>query len=106
MFYIHNVAGRLRVKSDVFKKNFGVVDDIRKVLSTANGIGTVDFNMTTGSMLIHYNPAVITHRDILGLLETKGYFDRSKAVTSDEYLEGKIRKVMESVLMFSVETLL
>ena len=106
MFYIHNVAGRLRVRGEVFKKNFGSVDEIRKALSTLNGIGTVNFNLTTGSILIHYNSAMLTHRDILALLETRGYFDRSKAITSDEYWKGMVGKVMEIVLMSSVELLL
>ena len=102
MFYIHNVAGRLRVRSEMFKKNFGSVDEIREVLSTLRGIGSVDFNMTTGSILIHYNPDMLTHRDILGLLETRGYFDSSKSITSDEYWKAKTAKVMETILMSSV----
>ena len=105
MFYIHDVAGRLRVRSDVFKKKSGLFDEIRKVLSTAQGIGTVSFNMTTGSILIHYNPAMLTCRDILRLLESKGYFDRTRVVASDEYLKGKLGKVIETILMSSVELL-
>ena len=106
MFYIHNVPGRVRIKSDGLKRNPDSFDEIRKALSTIVGIGTVDFNLTTGSILVHYNPKITNSEEITGLLENRGFFDYSKAVTNDEYLKKKISKVVETLLMTVTGTLI
>ena len=97
MFYIHNVPGRVRIKSDALKGNPGAADEVRKALSTIRGIGTVDINLTTGSILVYYNPKVTNYVEIAGFLETKGFFDRSRAITNDEYVRKKVSKVIETV---------
>jgi len=99
MIYMHNVPGRVRIKNDVLKRNPNSVDEIRKALSTIGGIGTVDINLTTGSILVHYNPKVTNGEEIARLLENRGLFDRSKAVTNDEYLKKKFSAMVETVLM-------
>ena len=86
-YYIHKVPGRLRVKTPVVKRNKEVADEIRKTLSTVNGIATVDINLTTGSILINYNPKTVEDKDIVNTLQRQGYFDTSKALTNDEYLQ-------------------
>lgn len=99
MTYIHNVPGRVRIKSDVLKRNADFVDEIRKALSTIMGIGTVDINLTTGSILIHYNPKVTNCEEIVVFLKRGGFFDSTRAVTNDEYLKEKVSTVLETVLM-------
>ena len=90
--YMHNVPGRLRVKSPAIRKNTDAADDIRKVLSTMTGIATVDINLTTGSVLINYNPATVQYQDIVGTLQRKGYFDASKAINHDQYIQRAAAK--------------
>ncbi|HXW69701.1 MAG TPA: hypothetical protein VEJ88_08825 [Dissulfurispiraceae bacterium] len=99
MTYIHNVPGRVRIKSDVLKRNPDSVDEIRKALSTIMGIGTVDINLTTGSILINYNRKVTNYEEIVAFLKRGGFFDSSRAITNDEYLKGKVSVVVEAVLM-------
>jgi copper chaperone CopZ len=86
-YYIHNVPGRLRVKTPVVKRNNKAADEIRKTLSTVNGIATVDINLTTGSILINYNPKMVHQSDIISALQRNGYFDTSKAITNDQYIQ-------------------
>jgi len=86
-YYVHNVPGRLRVKSPLVKRNDDAAGEIKKILSTLNGIATVDVNLTTGSILINYNPKTIHHSDIISTLQRKGYFDTSKAITNNEYIQ-------------------
>ncbi len=93
MFYIHNVPGRLRIISEAVKKNPSAPDAIRMGLSTLTGIGVVYVNLTTGSILIHYNPQTANVRDIVGVIERKGYFDRSKAISSDDYFRNGFSKI-------------
>ncbi len=85
-YYMHNVQGRLRIKSPVIKNNKNVADELKKNLSMLHGIATVDINLTTGSLLVNYNHKSIKHMDIVDILQKKGYFDASKAVNNDEYL--------------------
>jgi cation transport ATPase len=85
-YYMHNVQGRLRVKSPLLKRNDAAANELKMALSTIQGIAAVDFNPTTGSLLINYNHRKTNHEDIISLLERKGYFDRKKAITNDKYL--------------------
>lgn len=91
-YYIHNVPGRLRIKSPVIKNNRVVADELKKSLSSLYGIGTVDINLTTGSLLINYNHKSLKYTDIVDTLQRKGYFDISKAQTNDEYLQKAAEK--------------
>ncbi|MGO9377163.1 MAG: HMA2 domain-containing protein [Dissulfurispiraceae bacterium] len=91
-FYIHNTPGRLRIKSPIIRRNENASYEVRKILGATNGIATVDANLTTGSLLINYNPKVIKHDDIIDLLQRKGYFDKDKAVTHDQYIKGAASK--------------
>lgn len=91
-YYIHNVPGRLRIKSPFIKNNKYVADDLQTSLNTLHGVDAVDVNLTTGSLLINYDLKSIKHTDIVDILEVKGYFESSKAQTNDEYLHRAASK--------------
>jgi copper chaperone CopZ len=91
-YYMHNVPGRLRIKSPAIKKNENVAGELKKALSTMNGIATVDINLTTGSLLVNYNPKMASHKDIISILQRKGYFDTSKATSNDQYIHSAAAK--------------
>ena len=91
-YYIHNVPGRVRLKSPIIKKNANVADEIKKTLSTMSGIATVDINLTTGSLLVNYNPQTTSHKDIISILQRKGYFDETRATTNEQYIHGAASK--------------
>jgi len=91
-YYIHNVPRRLRIKRPSIKKNANVANELKMALSTMNGIATVDINLTTGSLLVNYNPKMASHKDIISLLQRKGYFDTTKAATNDQYIHSAASK--------------
>lgn len=91
-YYMHNVPGRLRIKSPVIKNNKTVADELKKSLSMLYGVATVDINLTTGSLLVNYNSKLVKQMDIVDILQRKGYFDASKAATNDEYLHRAASK--------------
>jgi hypothetical protein len=62
-----------------------------------HGIGTADFNTTTGSLLIHYNPAEIHHQDILSTLERAGFYRSDKTVTNDQVIHQATTKAFKVV---------
>ncbi len=110
-YYIHSIPGRLRIKSLKVKQNPRASEEIRMALSSLQGLGTVEINNITGSILVNYNPGVLNSKDITSLLERKGYFDSSKAVTNDTYIKEKVtalgnfasRTVFGSVVEKSLE---
>ncbi len=104
MFYIHSVPGRVRIISEVIKKNPRAADEVRKWLSTLAGIGTADINLTTGSILVHYNTKMVNASDIVNLLERKGYFDQTRAISNDEYFRNGFSKTGSKVVKAIVET--
>jgi Heavy metal associated domain 2 len=95
--YVHSVPGRLRLKNPLFK-NSTVHYDVQKALvNMGHGIGTADFNATTGSLLIHYNPAEIHHQDILSTLERAGFYHPEKTVTNDQVVRQATTKAIKVV---------
>jgi len=104
MFYIHNVPGRVRIFSEAIKRNPKAADEVRMVLSTLTGVGTAHINLTTGSLLIYYNPRAIKVADIIAILERRGYFDRTKAISNDEYFIKSLSKAGEIVVRTVVGT--
>ncbi len=86
-YYIHNVPGRLRIKTPLIKKNQSIAEDVKNLLRPIIGISSTSFNLITGSIVINYDPKVITSKEIVNALNYAGYFDLSKAVTNDEYIK-------------------
>lgn len=84
--YVHNVPGRLRIKNPLFKNGSNHYAVRKTLVDMGHGIGTADFNMTTGSLLINYNPKEIHHQDILSALARGGYYHPDKTVTNDQVI--------------------
>ena len=82
----------LELKARAIKRNENVANELKKALSTMNGIATVDINLTTGSLLVNYNPKMANHKDIISILQRKGYFDTTKAATNDQYIHSAAAK--------------
>jgi hypothetical protein len=62
-----------------------------------HGIGTAEFNRTTGSLLIHYNPTEIRHQDILTTLERAGFYRPEKTITNDQVVHQATTKAFHVV---------
>jgi hypothetical protein len=90
-YYIHTTPGRLRLKNPLFK-NRNTHDHIKMLLSALIGIATIDINSTTGSLTIHYNASQINDKDIINTLQGAGYFDETKAISNDQYIQTAASK--------------
>lgn len=88
--FLHNVPHRVRIETDVLKSDSGVADEIRKALSTIRGIGTVDIDVATSSILINYNPELTNYREIVGILKGRGLFNSSVVVKTDDHFRGRL----------------
>ena len=96
-YYIHGVPGRLRVKTPVVRGSQYKAEEVQQLLKTIRGIMSVTASILTGSLVISYDPTVITQKEILDLLKRNGYFDESKAITNDHYIQSAVTKVAHIV---------
>ncbi len=99
-YYLHHVPGRLRVKSPAVKGKKRVADEVLSLLKGIDGVDNVDVNLTTGSLLINYDPEQVHRDDIVYALHGNGYFDPSKATTNDQYIHNAASKFLSLVSMF------
>jgi hypothetical protein len=80
-------------------KNPASHEEIKRMLVSdiGMGIGTVEFNTTTGSVLVHYDATRINHRDILRVLHDAGYYDPACTVTNDQLVHSAASKALHVV---------
>jgi hypothetical protein len=98
--YVHHVPGRLRVRTPMVKNNRAGAEEVERLLLAAMGVEKVVINLTTGSCLVSYDPSTTTRDDIISLLSVKGYFDRSGAITNDEYFQRVASTVFSLAVCF------
>ncbi len=98
--YVHHVPGRLRIKSQFFK-NPKVQGCISTLLAGTYGVESHNINSSTGSVTVRYRTAQTNCRDILGLFQRAGYFDASKAMTSDQYIYQKSVGMLSAFVDFA-----
>lgn len=96
--YIHDIPGRIRVTSPKIKNNHRAAEEVKRLMTPYNGVTSVEYNLVTGSILINYRPDKLDKKDIVDLLSEKGFFDKSKAVTNDEYFKRTVNYIGRLVL--------
>lgn len=96
-YYIHGVPGRLRVKTPVVRGSQYKAEEVQQLLKTIRGIMSVTARTLTGSLVISYDPTIINQKEIVEFLKKTGYFDDSKAVTNDHYIQSAVTKVAHIV---------
>ncbi len=92
-YYVHNVPGRLRIKSPVVKHDGGAAAEMVRLLKASIGVKNVVVRVMTGSCLIHYDPAMTGPDDLVLALSKGGYFDPSQAITNDEHIRNVAAKL-------------
>ena len=99
-YYIHDVPGRLRIRTPHVKNNEDTATKLENLLSQMAGVNNIDINLMTGSCLVKYDPSTASPTDIVTLFTEEGYFDPSRAVTNDEYINDAASKVMSFLSAF------
>jgi len=54
----HRTRGRIRLTVQDFKKNSKSLEDVKKAIAPMHGVCRVEVNSTTGSVTVHYDPAL------------------------------------------------
>jgi hypothetical protein len=96
-YYYHEVPGRLRFKTPVLKGNHLLGKEIEDHLLVVGGVQSVKTSTVTGSIIVNYDPKIVSSREITDFVAEKGYFDKNRALTSDQYLTHSFEKVGQAV---------
>jgi copper chaperone CopZ len=99
-YYIHDVPGRLRIRSPHVKNNEDTAYRLENLLRQMAGVNNIDINLMTGSCLVKYDPATASCNDIVSMLTEEGYFDPSRAITNDQYINDGVSKVITFLSAF------
>jgi hypothetical protein len=99
-YYLHQVPGRLRVKTPFIKGSEERASEVQDFLKRLGGIESISTNIITGSLTIYYNPAEIDPETITNNLSRVGYFDRSKAITNDQYIFAAASSALSFAALF------
>jgi copper chaperone CopZ len=88
---VHQIPGRLRVKSPALRYHEHACRAAEAVLRTVPGVTTVSARSLTGSVVVTYDPAILDAAGLLGVLETNGWFESRRARSVDDELhEGAL----------------
>ena len=96
-YYLHVVPGRVRVKIPIIKGDERKAQDIESNLANLIGIQSVSANSLTGSIVVCYDSNLTDSDDILQALKRQGYFDETKVMTNDQYIQNAASKVGQSI---------
>jgi hypothetical protein len=69
----HHVPGRLRLRSAALKGNACASEQVRRHLAQIDGVTSARANPATGSVLLEYDPNVISPSNVGDVLATRGY---------------------------------
>ncbi len=72
--YVHHIPGRLRVRSAAIKRNESQASAVKALLAGIPGVRSSEVNTLTGSIVVHYDPAVTSGPAVSAVLREKGYF--------------------------------
>jgi hypothetical protein len=99
-FYMHQIPGRLRVKTPFIKGNPERACEAERLLEFIPGIKSVSANTITGSLVIRYDPKTISAESITEALTDARLFNPAKAITNDEYIHAMASKALSFAAAF------
>jgi copper chaperone CopZ len=74
-YYLHHVPGRIRVKIPNIKHRPYKADRVREMLQEQSGIDRIHVNLSTGSVVVYYDPEKTSAAQILNLLKYNDLID-------------------------------
>jgi hypothetical protein len=79
----HHVPGRLRLRSPALKGNASASEQARHQLAQIRGVRATSANPVTGSVLLEYDPSVLSAGKVIDLLAAQGYVLRATEVEAE-----------------------
>lgn len=84
--YVHHVPGRLRVRTPLIRNNVRKAAEVKELLSLY-GVDRLQVNHLTGSIVVTFDPTVLTAETLLNLLKQKGLYDSARAISCDDHIQ-------------------
>ena len=93
--YIHHIPGRVRVRMPELKANAKGAQEFQAVMQQIPGVASVEINLLTGSVLVHYDGSSATAGLLHNLLQRHGAWPTSKVAgeTVTRLIGQKVVKV-------------
>jgi copper chaperone CopZ len=85
----HHLPGRLRLRSALFKGNARASEETQRHLAEIRGVTSARANPTTGSVLLEYDPDVISPSKVSDVLAAHGYILRRLALRPKPEIGGR-----------------
>jgi hypothetical protein len=105
--YVHHVPGRLRMRVAAVKRNPQAAELARQRLSAARGIVSAEASTVTGSVTVRYDPASISHHELLHVLRAAGYCPEktgsTPSMSPESVIDGYAGLIAEKVARFVVK---
>jgi hypothetical protein len=79
--YLHQIPGRLRIKTPVLKRAPWMASDVLSLFSHVRGVTSCSVNTVTGSVVVNYRGDMISPQSILRLLDKEGFVDMRNVVS-------------------------
>jgi hypothetical protein len=79
-YQLHELPGRLRIKIPMLKRNEIAARKVEDFLNDITGILSTSANALTGSVVVKFDPKVISSREIVTILTQEGYIDLAKII--------------------------
>lgn len=73
--YVHDIPGRLRIRTEAMKKNERAAAAVQSLLLPIPGVASVVVNTVTGSITVTYDAAQLNSAFLSGVLHWHGYVD-------------------------------
>ena len=91
-YYLHEVPGRLRIKIPALRRNTQLAREIQTVLGSFSGIRSTSVNTLTGSITVHYDPALVYPGAVLTFLSREEYIGATRVVSSRQPTDTALSK--------------
>jgi copper chaperone CopZ len=103
--YIHHISGRLRLTLPQIKRQPARAREVQAAIRRINGIMSVEPNLTTGSLLIRYDTAIVAVGAILQSMKEMGLLTAREGTTvqapaiasqvADKVVDALVGKLIE-----------
>lgn len=103
---IHALEGRVRLKLAEIKGNSHKARRLEAYLTGVNGVETVSANPMTGSVLIFYQPHILSQKEIIRSLVRGGNLGSAPPPESGSAFPGTFRELGGRLALAMVEAVL
>jgi copper chaperone CopZ len=96
-YYLHDVPGRLRVRSPLLAGNQIKCREAEELLEYYTGVNSVEVKPITGSVTVEYDPRCTSSEELVEQLQLNGLFESDKAMSNQEFFQSTAAKAGEAV---------